>query len=161
VVSSTKDISELTGKNAESSAVGTLRLNGLSRNAQVEASSGTDGKSCFEELIKLKKGEGLYRELTGNVSYGSVSDGSKTFQVDIPIPSRLAPGDYAVEVAAVEDGEIEALGRHEITVRLAGAPAMLSNLAFGHGAAYGILATIIALLSGLAIGMVFKSKGAH
>ena len=29
------------------------------------------------------------------------------------------------------------------------------------GLLYGILATVIAILSGLAIGMVFQSKGAH
>lgn len=161
VVSSAKDFCELTGRNAKGSAAEALRLEGLRRDAQIEAPSGAGNDDCFSELIKLKKGEGLYRELTGNVSYGPVADGNKAFQVEIPVPSRLSPGDYTVEVAAIKDGEIAASGRHKVSVRLAGAPAMLAGLAFGHGALYGILATVIALLSGLAIGMVFKSKGAH
>ena len=42
-----------------------------------------------------------------------------------------------------------------------GASDLLLQIAFGHGALYGVLATLIALLAGLAIGLVFQSKGAH
>jgi uncharacterized protein (TIGR02186 family) len=146
---------------ASSQAVRDLQLAGLKQNAKIESSTAGDGAGCMEELIKLKKSEGLYREMTRSVSYGPASEGSKTFKAEVPVPSRLSPGKYTVDVAAIKDGKIIARSELPVTVKLVGAPAFLANLAFGYGAIYGILATIIAMLSGLAIGMVFQSKGAH
>jgi hypothetical protein len=150
-----------TPDSAPSPAVRDLHLAGLKQAAKIESSTAADGAGSMEELIKLKESEGLYLEMTGNISYGPVSDGSKTFRADVPVPSRLSPGKYTVDVAAIKDGEIIARSELPVTVSLVGAPAFLAKLAFGYGAIYGILATIIAILSGLAIGMVFQSKGAH
>jgi hypothetical protein len=144
-----------------SQAVKDLHLAGLKEIAKIESSTAADGTGSVEELIKLKESEGLYREMTGLISYGPASDGSKTFRAEVPVPSRLSPGKYTVDVAAIKNGEIVARSELPVTVNLVGAPAFLANLAFGYGAIYGILATIIAMLSGLAIGIVFQSKGAH
>jgi hypothetical protein len=146
---------------ARSQAVRDLHLAGLKQSAKIESSTATDGAGSVEELIKLKESEGLYREMSMSISYGPVIDGSKTFKAEVQVPSRLSPGKYTVDVAAIKDGEIIARSELPVTVNLVGAPAFLANLAFGYGAIYGILATIIAMLSGLAIGMVFQSKGAH
>ena len=144
----------------QQSSIKALRLSGIQDIAGIE-SNGLDQTTAFNELLKLKQGEGLYSEMVGNISYGPVSEGKKSFKADIPIPSRLMPGAYIVELAAVSKGAIVARARESITVNLVGFPAMISNMAFGHAALYGILATVIALLAGLAIGMVFQSKGAH
>jgi len=137
-----------------------LELSGIQAEAQVE-SNGLDRRVAFEEFLKLKRGEGLYREMVGNVAYGPASNGRKTFEADIPIPSRLTPGAYQVELAAISQGKIIARTQQPVTVDLVGFPALLSRLAFDHAALYGVLATVIAILAGLAIGMVFQSKGAH
>jgi hypothetical protein len=144
----------------EGGATADLHLPGLKHMAQVEP-AGTGAASAIGELIKLKEQEGLYREIAGNISYTPGTDGNKNFQAEIPIPSRLLPGTYHVQVYAVKDGSIVANGEQLITANLVGAPAFLADLAFHNGATYGILATIIAILSGLAIGLVFQSKGAH
>jgi uncharacterized protein (TIGR02186 family) len=154
-------IDSVASDTARSPAVRDLHLTGLKLSAKVESSTAADGAGSMEELIKLKESEGLYREMTGRISYGPASDGSGTFKAEVPVPSRLSPGKYTVDVAAIKDGVIIARSELPVTVRLVGAPAFLANLAFGYGAIYGILATIIAMLSGLAIGMVFQSKGAH
>jgi hypothetical protein len=112
-------------------------------------------------LLKLKQKEGLYREMFGNISYASAVDGQKTFSAKIPIPSRLTSGAYTVEVDAIRNGEVVARAEQPLTVNLVGFPALLSQLAFGHSALYGILATLIALLAGLGIGLIFQSRGAH
>ena len=39
--------------------------------------------------------------------------------------------------------------------------AVMADLAFNHGLWYGILSSVIAILAGLGIGLVFQSKGAH
>jgi hypothetical protein len=85
----------------------------------------------------------------------------KVFKTTIPVPSRLSPGQYTVEVAAVRNDEIVARASMPVNVALTGFPALLSSLAFANGAMYGILATVIAVLAGLGIGLVFQSKGAH
>jgi hypothetical protein len=71
------------------------------------------------------------------------------------------PGGYTVEVIAVRDGTIQARASKAVDASLTGIPAVMANLAFNHGAWYGILASIIAILGGLIIGLVFQSKGAH
>ncbi|NLJ29309.1 MAG: hypothetical protein GX433_15070 [Deltaproteobacteria bacterium] len=141
-----------------------LQLAGLKNDVKVESAAGVplkDDGNNVEELLKLKKQEGLYRDLKQEIFYGPVSNGMKAFKTEIPIPSRLSPGKYTVEVAAVDNGEILGRAVESVNVELVGFPAFLSHLAFGSGAIYGVLATIIAILGGLAIGMVFQSKGAH
>lgn len=137
-----------------------LGLEALKKDVTIENENAGD-ENAFEELIKLKKQEGLYREVTGNVAYGAVSGGTKEFSADIPVPSRLAPGSYVVEASAVRNGAVVARNEQPVVVKLVGIPAFLAGLAYGHSVLYGILATVIALLSGLAVGSIFQSKGAH
>jgi hypothetical protein len=158
LVSSAVDFTRLEANGGVS--IRTLRLSGLKGSVQIEASGGGH-ENAFEELLKLKQKEGLYREMLGNISYESASQGQKGFLAQVPIPSRLSPGDYVVELDAVRNGEVIARAEQPVTVSLVGFPALLAGLAFGHSALYGILATIIALLAGLAIGLVFQSRGAH
>lgn len=137
-----------------------LRLSGLKGSVEVEASGGGHEKA-LDEFLKLKQKEGLYREMFGNISYESASEGQKTFRADVPIPSRLTPGAYVVEIDAIRNGKVIARAEKPIKVNLVGFPALLSGLAFNHSALYGILATVIALLAGLGIGLVFQGKGSH
>lgn len=147
-------------ESGKKSAVESLSLNALKDSVQIE-SNGPGHESAFDELIKLKKEEGLYREVSGNIAYGPPSDGAKMFIAEIPVPSRLTPGEYVMEMSAVRGGSVVSRSTEPVSVKLVGAPAFLANLAFGHSALYGILATIIALLGGLAIGAIFQSKGSH
>jgi hypothetical protein len=62
----------------------------------------------------------------------------------------------------VQNGTIVASYDHSLTVALESFPKILSMLAFDHGAIYGILATLIAVVAGLITGVLFKGgKGAH
>jgi hypothetical protein len=137
-----------------------LRLAGLKHTARVECSE-ADGTPAIDELIKLKQQQGLYREISGNIVCTPGADGKKCFRAEIPIPSKLSPGKYSVQVFAVKGGNIIAKSELPITANLVGTPAFLATLAFHNGALYGILATLIAALSGLAIGLVFRTRGAH
>jgi hypothetical protein len=161
IVNAAQDFDNLTQTTgAHASTVQGLRLAGLKDKARIE-SNGSDQEKAFAELIKLKNIEGLYRETSGNISYGQAENGQRSFQADVAIPSRLLPGDYVVELVAVNGKGVIARAEQPITVQLVGFPALLARLAFDHAALYGILATVIALVAGLAIGMVFDSKGAH
>ncbi len=158
LVSSAVDFKRLEANGGASIRI--LRLSGLKGSVQIEAGGGGH-ENAFEELLKLKQKEGLYREMLGNISYESASQGQKSFLAEVPIPSRLSPGDYTVELDAVWNGEVIARAEQPVTVNLVGFPALLAGLAFGHSALYGILATVIALIAGLAIGLVFQGRGGH
>ncbi|EKO39819.1 MAG: putative transmembrane protein [Solidesulfovibrio magneticus str. Maddingley MBC34] len=137
-----------------------LGLTGLTDKIGIEPSN-ADRSVLLPEFLRLKGHEGLYRETAGGVTLGQVQDGRQAFSLRLPIPSRLSPGSYAVEVYAVKDGAVVAQASRTVEARLTGAPAFLANLAFNHAAWYGVLASVIAILGGLAIGLVFQSKGAH
>jgi uncharacterized membrane protein YraQ (UPF0718 family) len=44
---------------------------------------------------------------------------------------------------------------------MVGFPAWLAALAYEHGAAYGVLAVVIAIVTGFAMGFIFKGGGGH
>jgi hypothetical protein len=140
------------------SGVDSLRLSAIGKSTRIE-SNGSDPDGAFAELLKLKQAEGLYRELARNVTYGPASNGVKSFRAEIPVPARLSPGDYLVELTLFKEGRIAGRSVQPVEVNLVGFPGLISNLAFGHSALYGILSAIIAILAGLAIGFAFQGKG--
>jgi hypothetical protein len=160
IVNSADNLDSTEVKSGSGSQVDSLRLAAIEKNARIEPDGAGHG-GAFEEFLKLKKDEGLYRELSGNVTYGPPSGGQKSFRAEIPVPSRLTPGQYRVELVQVENGRILSRNAQPLTVNLIGFPGLLSKMAFGHAALYGILSTLIAILAGLGIGLVFQSKGAH
>jgi uncharacterized protein (TIGR02186 family) len=138
----------------------TIGLSSLRKAIGVEAEK-TDKTLAVNELIRLKQQEGLYRETSGNVSYIPGTGGQKNFAADIAIPSRLVPGEYSVELSVVRNGQVVASEIQPVSASFSGFPKLMSGIAFGNSLLYGVLATVIAIFSGFAIGMVFQSKGAH
>ncbi|MBI5592492.1 MAG: TIGR02186 family protein [Deltaproteobacteria bacterium] len=137
-----------------------LGLSALEEKITVSPDS-SDSGALVKELLKLKKNEGIYA-VSDNVHYTPPAEGRKKFEADIIIPPKLSPGVYKVEVFMVQNRTIVASYDHSLTVALESFPKILSLLAFDHGAMYGILATLIAVVAGLLTGVFFKgSKGAH
>ena len=139
-----------------------LGLEGLVRLIEV-SSQGADGEAMVHELIKLKRSEKLYAENTAEFTRTPAQDGVASFAAELHTPSRLSPGEYAVEAYVIDNGTVSAQSVQSVDVELTGLPKFISNLAFGHGALFGVLAVVAALLAGLAIGLIFQggSKGAH
>jgi len=142
------------------SPVRQLGLAALEEKITVSPDSGDTG-ALVNELLKLKEKEGIYA-VSDNVHYTPLPEGRKNFEAEITIPPKLPPGAYKVEAYMVQNGTIVASYDHSLTVALVSFPKMLSMLAFDHGAMYGVLATLIALVAGLLTGVFFKGgKGAH
>ena len=142
------------------SPVRQLGLTALEEKITVSPDSSESGM-LVKELLKLKEKEGIYA-VSDNVHYAPLDGGRKKFEADITIPPKLAPGVYKVEAYMVQNGTIVASYDHSLTVALESFPKILSLLAFDHGAMYGILATLIAVVAGLITGVLFKGgKGAH
>lgn len=155
-----KKFEELMGPAKESSSGWKLSLVSLRENMQVSPVS-PEREALLRELIKLKESEGLY-SIKNGIHYTNAAGSEKTFEGKLEVPSRLPPGQYSVQVYALRGGEVVAESAQPLEVKLESVPALMSGLAFNHGALYGILATLIALGAGLVTGFVFGGgKGAH
>ena len=138
-----------------------FQLESLKSTIEVEEESNSSDIDVIHELLLLKKHEKLYNEVTQGIQLGPNTGETRTFSADLPIPSALAPSHYTIEAVAVRNGAVAGKQTAEIEAKLIGFPAWLSKLAFHNGLLYGVLATIIAVVSGLGIGLMFQSKGAH
>jgi len=163
IVESARPLSELDAGGADGAGerAADLGLNGLVRRMDVEPETADKG-ALFRELLKLKRVEGLYSELTGGVQYGSEEPDLKSFSVDLPLPSRLSPGSYRLEAYAVEHGVVVTRQDYPVSIELTGMARVMYALAFDHALLYGLLATIVAVLGGLLTAVLFGGgKGAH
>jgi hypothetical protein len=113
----------------------------------------------FQELLRLKGGEGLYAMNGGAVQYGMSKDGMRSFETEIQISARVEPGEYKVEVEAFDGGHVTDAATQHIEVEEVGAPAFLSSLAFKHGGLYGLLAVLVAIGAGLLMDFFFSEQG--
>lgn len=138
-----------------------FRLDALTKAIGVEQQGGDESVDIPHELLLLKSREGLYREGAEGISLGPEQGGMQPFTARVGMPSSLKPGTYQVEAIALRDNAVVGSTSATITAALAGFPKWLSELAYQKSALYGVMATVIAIVSGLAIGLVFQSKGAH
>jgi len=138
-----------------------VSLNSLENEVDITPNP-TDKHALLEELLKLKKSEGLYGVRNDAIHYGESQVSTKSFAATLSMPPRLRPGEYDVEVFALNQGDVVARTTAQLKVDEVGLPALLAALAFEHGGLYGILASLIAIAAGLLMGLLFKgSKGAH
>ena len=61
----------------------------------------------------------------------------------------------------IQDGKAVSNTCTDLKVEMVGFPAWLATLAYQHGAAYGVLAVVIAIVTGFAMGFIFKGGGGH
>ncbi|HDM78427.1 MAG TPA: hypothetical protein ENG51_18495 [Deltaproteobacteria bacterium] len=160
IYSSKKLVSDDKQCNVESDAW-KLSLLALESHISIEPEP-EDRTFLVEELVKMKKLEGLYVEQEHAVGITERGEGAEKFEAHVKVPSSLTPGKYMVEVYALQDGKIIDSKITPINAKLVGLPAFLYNLAFQHALLYGLLATIVAILGGLLMGVIFGAgKGAH
>jgi len=120
-----------------------------------------DPKRWMDEFFKFKEKENLYTIQTGTVTrrHGQSSD---SYEVQVAWPFQAATGEYTVEALAVRDGKIVERAGATFTVKRAGLVKKITDLAFNHAALYGIMAIVIAIVAGFAVGIIFKGgDGAH
>jgi uncharacterized protein (TIGR02186 family) len=115
----------------------------------------------FGEFLKLKESENLYHTATEPVQKAAAGGDLASIKSDFRLPTNVKTGTYQVCLSVVQDGQVIAKNCRELRVKMVGFPAMLSTLAYEHGATYGILAVVIAIITGFAMGFLFKGGGGH
>jgi hypothetical protein len=115
----------------------------------------------LKQFFELQESEEIYATLPGALKAAGTEGDLKKVTGTLPLPTKVKPGAYQVCLTVIQDGVVT--GKHctELKVAMVGFPAMLSALAYQHGATYGILAVIIAIVTGFAMGFLFKGGGGH
>jgi hypothetical protein len=141
--------------------------------------SAVDAKLC-SEFVKLKEHDGLFamregalvaeRPAGSRASPRAVASGTPAaanlsaapsptlLRGVLRLPSRVPPGDYAVDLIGFEGHRVLHLASATLSLRHVGAAQELRRLAFDHGLAYGSVASLLAIVVGLLTGFLFRPR---
>jgi hypothetical protein len=114
-----------------------------------------------KQFFALQESEEIYATFPGALKAAGAEGDLKKVTGTLPLPTKVKPGTYQVRLTVIQDGVVTGKQGTELKVAMVGFPAMLSALAYQHGATYGILAVIIAIVTGFAMGYLFKGGGGH
>lgn len=103
-------------------------------------------------LLRNKQREDLYSAKVGEVTFL----GPRLFRTRFYLPANVPPGTYTVEVLLVRNNQVIAAQTTPMLVNKTGIGADVYDFAHNHAAVYGLVAVLIAVLSGWAAGTVFR-----
>jgi uncharacterized protein (TIGR02186 family) len=115
----------------------------------------------FEQFIKMKESEDLYTSSKDTVKKSRAVGDLTPVKAKFRLPTNVRPGTYEVCLSVVQNGQVIAKNCNKLQVKMVGFPAMFTTLAYEHGLTYGILAVVIAIITGFAMGFLFKGGGGH
>lgn len=115
----------------------------------------------MDQFLQLKESEHIYASWPGALKLTAAPGGESKVTASFPLPTNTKPGAYKVCLSVIQDGKVVSHPCADLTVALVGFPALLASLAYQHGLAYGVLAVVIAIVTGFAMGFLFKGGGGH
>jgi uncharacterized protein (TIGR02186 family) len=95
-------------------------------------------------LIRAKQRQGLYAQQPGRVAFL----GDRLFRTRIQFPANVPVGSYQVDTYLLNEGRVVGAQTTPLIVSKVGVEAQLFQFAYRQSAAYGLVAILIALLSG-------------
>ncbi|MGI9401523.1 MAG: TIGR02186 family protein [Rhizobiaceae bacterium] len=107
-----------------------------------------------ESLLRIRQQDGLYSENPEGVDFL----GSNLFRATLELPSSVPIGKHTVTAYLFRDGELLSSRSDSFEVRKVGFEDALYNLAHQHGFWYGVIAVIIALITGWLASVVFGRR---
>lgn len=125
------------------------------------ATSKEGAGALFQEFVKLKESEGLYGVFPNSLKVVGSSDDRSTVEGQLMLPSNIAPGKYTISLSVLNSGKLLDQTSFELPVNMVGLPGILASLAYQHAVLYGLIAVMIAIITGFAMGFLFKGKAAH
>jgi hypothetical protein len=118
-------------------------------------SSQDDNQVVFDGFVKMKEKFGLYEVIENAIKIGD----DLSFTFDLAFSDRAGEGNYKVECFAIQGKEIVGEAKETITIEKVGLAQWITNMAHHYSAIYGIMAVIVAISVGLAVGFIFKGGG--
>jgi len=118
-----------------------------------KANQPADQRGSFRAaLIRNKQNVGLYSRLENRVG---VTDG-RLFRATFTFPANVPTGTYTVHVYFIRNGRLVGEKSQTLAITKVGLEASIFNFAHQQAALYGIMAILIALLSGWLAGVIFR-----
>ena len=121
-----------------------------------EGDKGRGEERFIEGLIRAKESQGLYA-----MKEGAVETKGGRYEAVMQIPPTASVGMDMVDIYVVKGGEVLEHQRKVLTIENAGIGGWLTEMAEERGLLYGLMAVIVALSAGLAVGVMFKGGGSH
>jgi uncharacterized protein (TIGR02186 family) len=132
-----------------------LGYNALKQHIGIRGEKSPDGTE-FPEFIKLKEHYGAYRQTeTAQLKPGTARN---SFEAVLHIPPVMPSGDYRVQLFYFKDRLLQGTSETKFKVEKIGVPKYLYSLAFDHAAFYGVFACVIAMATGIIMGLIFGSR---
>lgn len=128
----------------------------LRKKARIDGSDPGSNEKWMTEFIELKKSAGLYSISSGHVKTEEKGE-VQSFRAEIPWPPQAVPGEYTLSVYAVKNGIVTDAAEKKLVVEQEGFVKFLADLARHRAREYGILSILVALVSGLAVGLIFHN----
>lgn len=107
-------------------------------------------------VIRLKQRQNLYVLEPEGVDFV----GRSLFRSTIALPANIPVGPLVARTYLFRDGEVVSAHIARVTLHRAGIERLVHNFAFVYPASYGLIAVIIAVLSGLLASVLFRRKTA-
>lgn len=134
--------------------IGTNRL-GLGTITKPEGIDDAGLQEFTDGLVRNMVRKNLYTAETGKIDLV----GKQLFRTDLWFPANVSVGDYLVDTYLITDGKIENKKTTQIEVHKVGVEAQVFNFAHEHALLYGLLAIVIAVVSGWTADAIFKKRG--
>lgn len=134
--------------------IGTTRL-GLKAKSAPDGAKAEDVQKFADGLLRNMERHNLYTAEPGQVNMV----GNHLFRTNLWFPSNVAVGDYLIDTYMINEGRITSKETTKLRVHKVGIEAQLYDFAHEHALIYGLLAVIIAVVSGWAANAVFKKRG--
>ncbi len=115
----------------------------------------------MKQFLELKESENIYATYPGALKVMTAAGGQNPVKGTFFLPTNTKPGTYKVVLSVIADGKVVSGASTDLKVEMVGFPALLADLAYKHGASYGIIAVVIAIVTGFAMGFLFKGGGGH
>jgi len=144
--------------NLDNSPAHEFGFSALKERVKIEPAS-EDSQFYLQEYIRLKQKQKLYSLNPGGVTYTDKNDGTKSYQTTIMIPPSLKQGNYSIDAAVIENGNLITTDSQPLILQQTGLPEKIATMAFGHAVWYGVMSVVIAIIAGLIMGVLFRGKG--
>jgi uncharacterized protein (TIGR02186 family) len=139
--------------------INTLRRTqtGLARTLLPQEIAGDIGDSTREDpfrqaFLRLKIERGLYHEQQNAVTFLTPA----LFRATIPLPDNVPTGTYEVDVKLFADGALLTRSPTAFDIVKVGFEQFVASAARDHGLAYGLVTTLMAVLTGWFASVVFR-----
>ncbi len=107
-----------------------------------------------DAVVRLKRKEGLYKEVGDGVEF----IGKSLFRSTVQLPANVPVGPLATRIYLFRDGQLLTSSETKVAMRREGLEKLMHGFAFQQPFFYGVFAVFLAVISGLLASAIFSRK---